>query len=110
MVSLGEVPGGGPGVDPGRAWSVPQARLATDRLAWSWTRVSATSFRAPGRDGFVVLAEDDGSATVVVADAEKAFYVLDARTGDTRFQRRLPDLVSAATLVARGIVVVPPED
>ena len=131
-------PGESPGVDPARTSAVP-GDLRTDALAWSETRKAALDFAPVGREGLLVMAEEDGwvSATdthtgavlwrvqaegrvtappvlagplVLVGDSEKSLLALDAADGRARWIRRLPDLVAGPPVPAGDRLLVAGED
>lgn len=130
-------PGSTLGFGPDRARSVPGGELAP-ALAWSEERNTTVRFPPVGDDDLRVLAETDGtvSATdalgqvrwrvrladpvvttpalagpvVLVADAEKDVWALDAADGTARWVRRLGDVVSASPAVGSTAAVVTTED
>ncbi|GAA1165698.1 PQQ-binding-like beta-propeller repeat protein [Nocardioides aquiterrae] len=136
-VGPGSTPGSTLGFGPDRARSVPDGEV-TPELAWSEERNTNVRFPPVGDDDLRVLAETDGtvSATdalgqvrwrirladpvvttpalagpvVLVADAEKDVWALDATDGTARWVRRLGDVVSASPAVGPTAAVVTTED
>ena len=125
------------GFDPARTRATRDGRIAPT-LAWSEARNTDVPFPPVGDGRVRVLVESDGSvaatdrlgqvlwrvrlaapvvtapaltgSTVVVADAEKNVWALDADTGAARWVRHLDDVASAAPAVGAGRAVVATED
>ncbi|MDQ1367009.1 MAG: hypothetical protein QOE57_3051 [Acidimicrobiaceae bacterium] len=117
----------------------PVPVIDSSRLAWSNTRVNLVQFPPAGRQGLVVVEEENGrvaafdpvagkvhwdvdiavpagaspvvaSDTVLVPDAAKHLLALDPATGATRWSASFDDVVSIAPLVIGDSVIVATED
>ncbi len=132
-------PGETPGVDDARTGAVRDATADVSRLAWSDARKEQIKFPPVGREGLLVLAEQDGAVSavrtstgevlwrvmvpgpvpvspvvhgpyVIVAGADKVLSALDADAGVPHWSIRLPDVPAVAPLVAGDTVVVAGQD
>ena len=132
-------PGDTPGGDDARTGAVPGATVDLARVAWTDARKEGVKFPPVGREGLVVLAEQDGTVSalnpttgevrwrlivagpvpvspvvrgdhVVTAAADKTLSALDADTGLPHWSVRLPDVPAVAPLVTGDTVVVAGQD
>jgi outer membrane protein assembly factor BamB len=124
---------------PATSTTPPAAEIDPSRLAWSDTRVSLIQFPPAGREGLVVVEEENGRVaafdpaggkarwdveiavpaaaspvvaadTVFVPDAAKHLLALDPANGATRWAASFDDVVSVPPLVVGDSALVATED
>ncbi|HXJ64659.1 MAG TPA: PQQ-binding-like beta-propeller repeat protein [Actinomycetota bacterium] len=127
------------GIDAGKTWFVPGAKLSTSHLAWSISRTLDALYQPIANGNDVITAEDDGTIAeidvrtgqvvwqvgltgpivasptaagglLLVGDSSKTLWALDPATGRTVWAIRLPDVVAATPAVLDGIAVVATDD